>query len=266
MKQIVQIATLILLMVGTVGCSEQKFIYNLGRPDASIALPSKLNEISGIELISDSVITSVQDEKAIIYYLNVETGEILDQFNFGKNGDYEGITHYKKSFFVLRSDGSIFKVNQKKKAKEYKFKHSKQFDFEGVCADVSNERLLVACKEHGDKDKRDYFFIYSFSLSSMEYLKKPIYKIKRADVHKNFMPSGIAIHPNGSIYILSSFSKTLLVISAKGVIMNNIQLNGYIFHQPEGIAFNEKGDLFISNEKKDTTATILKFSKLNEKD
>ena len=106
-----------------------------------------------------------------------------------------------------------------------------------------NNRLLVACKEHGDKDQRGYFFIYAFSLDTKKYVKEPVFKVKRKTVHENFKPSGIAIHPGGNIYILSSFSKTLLVLSSEGSILNNLQLSEYIFHQPEGITFNSDGDL-----------------------
>jgi uncharacterized protein YjiK len=253
------------VIVALTGCTDQKFLYDLSFPEQRIELSDKLNEISGMELISDSIIASVQDEKALIYYLDADAGTILDELDFGKNADYEGIAHHKNHFFVLRSDGSLFKVGKKKTAKEYEFKHSKDFDFEGLCLDEHNNRLLVACKEHGDKDQRDHIFIYAFSLESKEYDKKPAFKIKRDDVHQNFKPSAIAIHPNGSIYVLSSFSKTLLVLAPDGSILNNIQLSEYIFHQPEGITFNSKGDLFISNEKHDTTPTILKFNKRHEK-
>ena len=163
----------------------------------------------------------------------------------------------------MRSDGTIFKVGKKKKSKEYKFKNDKNFDFEGLCLDQANDRLLVACKEHGDKDKQDYFFIYSFSLESKEYDKKPAFKIKRDEVHPNFKPSAISLHPNGNIYVLSSFSKTLLILSPEGSILNKVQLSENIFHQPEGIVFNASGDLFISNEKNGTTPNILRFETTN---
>lgn len=241
-------------------CSGQDFQYNLNKPTQQIELPKDLNEISGLEMISDTVLVAVQDEKANVYYLDVNTGKILDQFDFGKDADYEGIAHNKKHFYVLRSDGTLKKVHRNKEAKAYEFKGNKNFDFEGLCLDKSSNRLLVACKEHGDKDERDYFFIYSFSLESKKYDKKPLFKIKRDKVHKKFKPSGIAIHPNGDIYVLSSFSKTLLVLSEDGTIKNILDLKKSIFNQPEGISFNTAGDLFISNEKKDADPTLLKFN------
>lgn len=241
------------------GCVADRFIYDLNTPDRTMKLSSELNEISGLEMISDSVIATVQDEKGKIYILDMESGKIKDHFDFGKKGDYEGITHYKNHFYVLRSDGTIYKVKRGKDAKTYHFKNSKNFDFEGLCLDQKNKRLLVACKTHGDKKKRKYFYIYSFSLEQKEFDDKPVFKILKEDIDKDFKPSGIAIHPNGHIYILSSFAKRLLVLSQKGKIVNQVKLNKSLFHQPEGITFTRLGDLFISNEKNDYTPTILRF-------
>jgi uncharacterized protein YjiK len=262
MQRIIQIA---LFMLVIIGCTAHKFLYDLNLPDQQMELSNKLNEISGMEILSDSLIAAIQDEKGRIYYLDVKSGQIVDHFDFGKKGDYEGLAHSKNHFYVLRSDGNIFKVKKNKESKEYTFKNNKNFDFEGLCVDEKNNRLLVACKTHGDKKKRDHFYIYSFSLETKSYEHKPVFKIKRDEVHKDFKPSGIAIHPNGNLYVLSSFSKSLLVLSPNGTILNHTDLNKSIFHQPEGITFNSNGDLFISNEKNDQIPTILKFKKTNKK-
>lgn len=245
------------------GYTLASFPYKINSPDLQIEISDELNEISGIDMLNDSIIVAVQDEKALIYYLDAFSGEILDEYDFGKNADYEGITNVKKHFYVLRSNGTLFKARPEKETKNYKFKHNKGFDFEGLCLDQLNNRLLVACKTHGDTSKRDHFFIYSFSLETKTYDEKPAFKIKRDQVHRNFKPSAIAIHPDGNIYVLSSYSKTLLVLSKEGSIINKIQLRNDLFQQPEGITFNSKGDLFISNEKNRAVPTILKFNHLH---
>ncbi len=259
-KLLIQLITIILLLSS---CAGQQSLYNLNVPDQRFVLSNKLNEISGLVMVSDSVIAVVQDEKAHIYYLKANSGEIIEKFDFGKNADYEGITQHKKHFYVLRSDGNILKVGPKKEAKQYKFENNKGFDFEGLCLDQLNNRLLLACKAHGDRTEKDYFFVYSFSLESKKYDKEPVFRIKRDRVHKRFRPSAIAIHPDGDIYILSSVSKTLLVLSPEGSIQENIQLDESIFPQPEGITFNSSGDLFISNEKKEQDPCILVFKNPN---
>ena len=245
-------------------CTAQNRMYDLQNPSERIELTKPLNEISGITMLEDGNIAAVQDEKAKVYILSAEDGTILNDSKFGKDGDYEGITKCRNHLYVLKSNGSIYKVHKNGDAKEYKFKHNNDFDFEGLCLDKENNRLLVACKEHGNKDKRSHFYIYLFSLESKEYVEKAHFKIRRNAVHSKFKPSGIAIHPNGNIYVLSSFSKTLCVLSKTGAILESTQLNKSIFNQPEGITFNSEGDLFIANEKKNTTPTLLKFN-LNRK-
>ena len=162
---------------------------------------------------------------------------------------------------MLRSDGEIFKTQKGRVSEHFKFKNNKNFDFEGLCADTLNNRLLVACKTHGDKKKRDHIYIYSFSLDSQKYNKKRAFKIAKKEVDKNFKPSGIAIHPNGNIYVLSSYSKSLLILDAEGEIMNHFYLDSQVFYQPEGITFKPNGDLFISNEKNTEIPTLVLFSK-----
>ena len=85
--------------------------------------------------------------------------------------------------------------------------------------------------------------------------------LKKEEIHPNFKPSAISIHPNGNIYILSSFSKTILVLNKNGDIKNKTQLNSYIYHQPEGICFDSKGNLIIANEKYKTYPTLIKLDK-----
>lgn len=248
------------ILIGISGCKERKLKYDFSAFSNSLKLPAKLNEISGLTYLSDNTLGCVQDEKANVYIINSNTGEIESQFDFGSNADFEGLIYCKNHFYVLRSDGELFKIKNEEVVKKYNFKHSNSFDFEGICFDSNNNRLLVACKENGDKDKRNFIYVYGFSLKKNKYLKEPVFKIKKDKIHKNFKSSGIAIHPNGNVFIISSFSKTLLELSPVGEVVNKTQLNSYIFHQPEGITFDSKGDLYISNEKHKTYPTLLKYA------
>lgn len=254
---------MILVCAGLVSCKGQEFDYDLDDPKRQLILKKELNEISGLVSLSENTIAAVQDEKALIYYLNSATGEVMDRFDFGKDADFEGLTFYNNWFYVLRSEGSIYKVNETNEKLKFKFKKDGDFEFEGLCLDKDRHRLLVACKSHGKKSKRDYIYIYSFSLDKLRYDEKPLFKIKQDRVNKKFRPSAIAVDSEGSIYILSSFSRTLLVLSENGDILQNRQLTASLFPQAEGLTFNTKGDLFISNEKSEMPATILVFEKKN---
>ena len=99
------------------------FPYNLNKPDAELKLPGYLEEISGITYYKKDKFACVQDEKAIIYVLKRE--EVLDvsKYKFGKDGDYEDIAIVDNTAYVLRNDGSIFRVkdftSEEKKIKKY---------------------------------------------------------------------------------------------------------------------------------------------------
>lgn len=232
----------------------------LKEPIKNIKLVKELNEISGLTFLNHNSIACIQDEKAQVFILDPKNGEIKHKYDFGKNNDYEGITHNDSKFYILQSDGNIFISENEQKGKKYHFKDNKKFDFEGLCLDKKNNRLLIACKEHAKKENKNTIFIYGFSLLGNQFIKKPVFKIDKKEINKNFMPSGIAIHPNGNIFILSSHSKNLLVLDSGGHKKKLYKLNKNLFNQPEGICFDKEGNLFISNEKKDSYPTLLKFS------
>ena len=72
-------------------CSNSEIGYTFNFPIKSIKLKKELDEISGLCLVSDSTIACVQDEEANVYFLNIDTGEIDSSFDFGHNGDFEGL-------------------------------------------------------------------------------------------------------------------------------------------------------------------------------
>lgn len=236
--------------------------YDLSKPSKFLKLPSELDEVSGLQFYNNNNLLAIQDEKGSIYRIKTRTGKIGKKEKFGPKGDYEGVVKAGRTVFVLRSDGTILEVDKDKIIEKYEFKHHKNMDFEGICYNADKNKLLVACKENLHKGSKKEVFIYSFDLKKRKYAKKPFVKIDKKKVHRNFKPSGIAIQDNGNIFVLSSFSKTLLVLDKQGKILDKTQLNEYIFHQPEGITFDTKGRLYISNEKHKTYPTLLRFDQL----
>ena len=262
MKQHVSSIIVVVICAVFNSCTEKDYgDYHFSQPSQTIELGNKLSEISGLQWLSDSTIACIQDEKAKAYLLNSYNGKIIQEIDFDKKGDFEGIAMNSTHTYMLRSDGSIFVSNNFDKLQEYKFKKEGNFEFEGICLDPKGNRLLIACKQHGNKNKRDNLFIYEFSIKSNSYVSKPVFKLKKEDaIPSNFKSSGIGIHPiTQDIYVLSSFSKTILVLSAQGRVKGSTQLNEEIYHQPEGITFSKDGTMFISNEKHKTVPTLLRL-------
>lgn len=67
---------------------------------------------------------------------------------------------------------------------------------------------------------------------------------------------------SGDWYILSSVNKLLVVASPDWKVKSVHRLNSAIFAQPEGIAFDNQMNLFISNEGDElSSGNILKFKR-----
>ncbi len=269
--------------------------YNLKEPDQEFDLPDILEEISGLSFDKNfEKLYAVQDEKGIIFIINKTTGEIEKEIEFHKDGDYEGIEVVGDVVYVVKSTGTIYEVKNAGKEDQEKEKYnlflSRENDVEGLCFDEESNMLLMACKgvpATGESFEviRYKKVVYGFDIETKEIDSIPIYDVQLDGIHKclhtsssikdtekltdhfsydkkdiNFNPSAIAIHPlTKDIYILSSAGKTLIVLNTKGEIIYIERLNKKIHRQPEGIAFDKDGTLYISNEAKGETAKIYRF-------
>ncbi len=254
------------------------FPYNLATPEQVIELPKHLKEISGLTYLGKNQLAGIQDEDGYIFLFDLKKGKEEEKIKFQKDGDYEGIAKAGKKIFILRSDGTLFKVKdvdtKKQETKKYNTHLNVDNDTEGLCYDKKHDRLLIACKDDPGEGKKlkGKRAIYAFDLKKKELKKKPVYKIdlkevkhwleERGEGVKNFQfkPSGIAVHPlTGEVYIIATAGKLLVVLNESGDIQHVHKLSSFMFKQPEGIAFTEKGDLLISNEGKWGKGNILRF-------
>ncbi|HET6769496.1 MAG TPA: SdiA-regulated domain-containing protein, partial [Chitinophagaceae bacterium] len=234
-------------------------------------LPKQLTEISGLSYIDNQRFACVQDELGTIFIYNTATSSLEKEISFGGVGDYEGLAVVGETVWVLRADGKLFEVSNinatKPNVKEYNTHLTIKQDSEGLCYDKKNNRLLVAIKGT-ELESEDYKGIYGFDLATKKMDQQPVFKIdllneifesnggkkKKGTIN----PSGIAIHPlNGDMYITDGRNARLLITDAAGIIKKLYQLNNNEFSQPEGVAFNSAGDLFIANEGTNQSGNIL---------
>jgi len=273
--------------------------YAFGSPDQKFTMPASLEEISGISWYRKGKLACVEDENGRIYIYSLEKEKVVSEVKFGKDGDYEDISVVKKTVYVLKSNGQIFRVKDfhkdDMKVKKYKTLLSNKNDAEGMVYDSSENRLLIACKGSPSIEKENpfkgYRAVYTFDLEAKQFLEDPVYLIdlRKIDSYKDqgnftqfssklakilgitdpyasFRPSGMAVHPlTDEIYIISSVGKLLTRLDRDGLILGVQALDPNLFRQPEGICFSPGGDLFISNEGRGGKGYILKFKpKLNE--
>lgn len=268
--------------------------YDLNNPDETFILPSVLHEISGIAVIDSSSVACVQDENGIVFVYNVRGKGIINYVTFHGNGDYEGITNANGIFYVLRSDGTLFIVDNLESdepAVEIRLMELPKNDYEGLCYDHKNNRLLIAPKEKIENKYKTGIRhgIFGFDLDKEVLLNDPVIAFDMSEIRKNaakndlfmepeksnknkgkmpeikFNPSAIGINPvSGKLFLLSSSDLILFVFEPDGTIDNIFRLDPEIFKMPEGITFFENGDMLISNEGRGGVPTILRFSQNNQ--
>jgi hypothetical protein len=105
-----------------------KFGYDFSKPIVKDILPASLQEISGLAIIDSTTIACIQDENGILFLYDTKNHKIKQQYIFGLNGDYEGITKVGELLYVLRSDGVLFELKnystKKNKCKNIHYKSS----------------------------------------------------------------------------------------------------------------------------------------------
>jgi len=268
--------------------------YNLSTPDEIYALPQELQEISGITEIDSSTIACIQDEREMVFIYDLNSKQITHRIDYGYSGDYEGIARVDSTLYILRSDGMVSEIknfNSPEFIRTAYITDIPLIDNEGLCYDPTNNNLLITPKETpgkgtGDKDKR---FIYGFSLASKKLIQEPVFTIdlsvidgfalannikvpmkdkkkgKNKEPDIRFLVSDLAIHPKtGKLFLLSSADKLLFVFNMINEIEYIGRLNADLFKQPEGITFLKNGDMYISNEGKNKSATLVRFNYILE--
>jgi len=257
----------------------ESYGYDLNQPSDKYLLPDVLSEISGLSYYRRNTLACVQDELGTIFLYDLKTKTISKRFKFGRNGDYEGLAVVNKSIFVTKSNGDLYRyIESKDSTQIIKTPLSSSNDVEGLVFDPQENRLLIACKESPDLNKKDDFkgkAIYSYYLDG-QFAPTPAYlithnlltewsdrspsNIEITKKIKGFKPSGIAVHPKtGEIFVIAYAGRVLIVMSRRGTINRVVPLSPKRFKQPEGICFAPNGDMYISNESKDGVANIFRF-------
>jgi uncharacterized protein YjiK len=248
--------------------------YDITKP-VKYQMPSELLEISGIAFNNgdSSLIYAEQDEDGNIYYLRPGDKQIKS-VAFGKHGDYEDVAIGKNTAVILRSDGELksFPLNEVSSGTINSIKTFKDLlpkgEYEGLHYDQFTNKLYALCKQcPGSKhDKTTNGYILNIALdgtitNSGEF-NIDVKKISSL-ANKNklkFHPSALAKNPlTKQWYILSSFNKLLVVADDKFDVQQVYPLSSE-FLQPEGMAFDKQGNLYISNEgDKVSSGNILMF-------
>lgn len=260
---------------------EANFPFEMEKPTEIISLPGRLTEISGLSYWKDNQFLTVQDEDGKVFIYDTELKEVVEEFDFGKDRDYEGIANIDSTIYVLERDGDIHKLYYQPGTKAYEsikiestFKYDN--DTEGICFDPVTKTMFITPKEEqlGTSSNQPHIKgVYSMNVNTTEVNEEPVVSINQFQLGEiiygerrryEMKPSGVAVHPNtGEIYVLSSVGKLLVVMNRANEIVQVERLDKNLLPQPEGISFNQSGDLFISSEGKGKKPVIVRYNSRN---
>jgi hypothetical protein len=249
--------------------------YDLGAPKKTV-LPESLHEISGICFLRNDQDTlyAIEDESGRLFYFHPGDGR-YPSWKFGRHGDYEDVTTLNHNeFAVLRSDGSVFvfpasvvRSGDNKGVKGYEHILPKG-EYEGLYGDEGG-KLVALCKNCAVDNQRNavsaYWLQYDGNhvLRVTDHFQVQVSPDKLPSTHKKirFHPSCLAQQPvTREWFILSSVNKLLLVLDAQWTVKEAFALDPNVFKQPEGLAFDAKGNMYISNEGAQGNANVLYFA------
>ena len=281
MKKVKAVSLLFIASIVVLSCIEKKSYdsppgYDLNKP-VKIYMPDALTEISGIAFHNGDpkMIYAEQDEDGRVYYFSPADIHLMST-KFDRKGDYEDIAILNEQVIMLRSDGVLFTFpfNQIGKPIAAGVKKLDNIlpdgEYEGLYGDTKTNQLYVLCKHCSDEKTSKVGGGYIFKLLPNGTVKQngqfsiDVKQIeaqlgkKKVDLH----PSALAKNPRtNEWYILSSVNKILVVADANWKVKQVYAINPSLFLQPEGIAFDNKNNLYISNEgDKITAGTVYKFN------
>jgi len=253
--------------------------YTLNAPTYSFYPDKALKEISGIDIdLETNKLYAIQDEEGILYEIDT-TGAILNEYDIGNEGDYEGLEINNQKAYITESNGvvTVFDLATKEKLMKLKNNLYDKNDIEGIASDDEGNLLLVCKKKSLEEDekkgvkhiykassKKDgdvsmYFGIDIAEIAQLDQLRlqknKIIHMIVRGRL-SNHSPSGMDRHPNGELYILSSRSGMVTILENDQRIKGSFFTRKAINVQPEGICFDNKGIMYVANEARGRRAVV----------
>jgi uncharacterized protein YjiK len=245
-------AVLSLILISCVACTyyDHSFPYDFEKGITVTPLDESLDEISALCYESDTLLYSVQDEKGIIFSVNLKSGKVREYLHFKKKGDFEGLAKHEDNFYALESNGDIYELTSGGGVQKYTFfDKAKGFEFEGICIAPNRDNLLIACKHHKGKEDDKYIYVYTFSLKDKRYQPRPFLRVEKLNIHEQFASSGIAVNPVGNIVLLSAKTFTIAELNTAGQLIRKAQLPFIIYPQVEGICYSPEGVLYLASER-----------------
>lgn len=251
--------------------------YDLSKPE-KFNLPESLFEISGIAFDKgqSDTLYAIQDEDGKLFRLAWDVPR-QRHAKFSKKGDYEDVSIINDRAYILKSNGTIYTFPMAEAVYEEPEGVSEvkgllpKGEYEGMYGDEGTGELFIICKNCAGDDSKNSVSGYILKTGPDSVIAESgkfaidVEQIKAitGKVSRGFRPSGIAQNPvTKEWYIISAVNKMVVVTDRQWKVKDVHHLHSNMFIQPEGIAFDNAGNLYISNEGDDLfSGNVLKFRK-----
>ncbi|MFT5209750.1 MAG: hypothetical protein ACI9CE_001473 [Flavobacterium sp.] len=222
-------------------------------------LPKKLNEISGLAQGFGGRIFAINDERAVIYEFDLQSGDVRGIVKIiGLDGkvvksDIEGIAVLDEHFYLLNSTGRLYKAKPdgfesitRVESRYLDTGLSNVCEFEGLSS--FKGMLFLACKKNYLKKDKGFLLIYKFDPKSeliTEYLRVDVQDLNRKKIH----PSGLAV-TESQILLVAARQHLLIRLDKKGNFIGDMKLDKKAHRQTEGIVVLNSSQLILADEGK----------------
>lgn len=223
-------------------------------------LPPGLEEVSGLAVDARGRLFAHGDERARVWQIDPLTGEALKAFDVGEGGltgDFEGIAVLGERFFLVTSGGVVveFAEGADGAVQPYHATPTRLRDLcevEGLAAEPSSGRLLLACKTPSARALRDRVLVYELPVDELDAeplsrVSLPMAAIEAAGLDA-LHPSGIELTPGGGLILVAARQRVVLELSAEGRPAAVLRLDRSRHPRAEGVAFDASGALLLADE------------------
>ncbi len=240
--------------------------YNLTNPTKT-PLSDALLEISGICFgpEGNDTLYGINDEDGLLFGIDpLKKNTPYSKARFAKSGDYEDLAFYHGKWVVLKSNGTIlgfspYNISNADSMAVYK-DMLPQGEYESMA--VAGDTLYVLCKNCPADGNTASISAYAVTESGGSFAMVRNISISLSGITKDkaFKPSAMALNPvSGNWFIVSAVNKKLVELTRQFQLVGVHHLKVSLFKQPEGMAFDNTGTLYISNEGGDERADLLVF-------
>ncbi len=225
-------------------------------------LPNRLKEISGLAVTRADRLFAHNDERAVIYEIDVPGQKIAKAFSMGRptvRGDFEGLFVLEDRFFLVTSDGVLFESLEGEDEERLDYNMyvtgaGRLCEVEGLAANVEGTRLLLVCKTPRARELRSWVTLLPWSIEERRLVPEEAIRIPLdpfTDLVKGneFSPSGLSLAPGSDHFLLVAARQNAIAeISLDGRLWAITSLDKGRHQQTEGVAFLSDGTLVLADE------------------